>query len=125
MTSSFILAYGRSLSHLTIAKLWEALATVPALRLVLRHFSASLLILSFPSFLKVSNCSVGKLVSLIDEVFAQQHVGVALSTMENSKAAVQAEIKNRQPTKDREETGLFVPVSDFAQCDIENAKLFM
>jgi hypothetical protein len=129
MISSFMIAYGRSFGHLTIARLWEALVTVPAPWLFLRYFSASLLILSFPSFLKVSNCSVGKLVSLMDEIFSQQNVGavigVSLSMMGNSKAAIQAEIKNRQPTKDREETGLFVPVGDFAQCYLENRNLFM
>jgi hypothetical protein len=129
LISSFILAYGRSFEPSAIVRIWEALVTVKAPWLFLRYFSASLLILSFPSFLKVSNCSVGKLVSLMDDVFRQQDVGavigVSLSMMEKSKAAVQAEIKNREPPpKTQEAQGPFTPVDMFAQCYFDNGQLF-
>jgi hypothetical protein len=38
---------------------------------------------------------------------------------------IQAEIRNRQPTKDREGTGRFVPVGAFAQRSLEMGNLFM
>jgi hypothetical protein len=79
--------------------------------------------------LKVSNCSAGKLVAVMDEVFGHQNIGavigVSLSMMDNSKAAIQAEIRNRQRPKERDGSGPFVPVRDFAQCYIEKGNLFM
>jgi hypothetical protein len=100
LISSFILAYGRSFPQDMVARIWEALVTVEAPWLFLRYFSASLLILSFPSFQKVQNCSVGKLVSIMDQIFPHQDVGavigISLSMMSNSPAAVQEEIKNRR-----------------------------
>jgi hypothetical protein len=129
LISSFILAYGRSFEPPAIVRVWEALVTVQAPWLFLRYFSASLLILSFPSFLKVSNCSVGKLVSLMDEVFRQQDVGavigVSLSMMEKSKAAVQTEIRNREPPpKTQEAKDPFEPVLKYARCYFDNGQLF-
>ncbi|OHT10952.1 hypothetical protein TRFO_43679 [Tritrichomonas foetus] len=85
LISSFILAYGRSFTQDSIARIWEALVCVEAPWLFLRYFSASLLILSFPSFQKIPNCSTGKLVSTMDQIFYSQEIGaiigVSLSMM--------------------------------------------
>lgn len=132
LISSFILAYGRSFKHEGIAHVWEALVTVEAPWLFLRYFSASLLILSFPSFHRVANCSSGRLVTLMDQIFHQQDVstviGVALSMMEKSEDAIRHEIEGRKkpvletpaPTK---RAPLFEPISRFTQC-YESLNLF-
>jgi hypothetical protein len=83
--------------------------------------STSLLILSFPNFQKVQNCSIGKLVSLMDQLFFRQDVGavigVALSMMENSQAAVKVEIRNRGAARgsigEVDRKGMFVPLQKF------------
>ncbi|KAK8895652.1 hypothetical protein M9Y10_024122 [Tritrichomonas musculus] len=90
LISSFILAYGRSFSHESILRIWEALACVEAPWLFLRYFSASLIILSFPSFQQVPNCSTGKLVSMLDRIFYNQEIGavigVSIKMMTSSNA---------------------------------------
>jgi hypothetical protein len=126
LISSFILAFGRSFPPDSVARIWEALVSVEAPWVFLRYFSASLLILSFPSFLKVPNCSTGKLVSLMNQLFQHQDIGavigVALSMMANSAAAVQEEIRNRRSTQTRMEAVIeghrkfFVPNRDFSKC---------
>lgn len=92
LISSFILAYGRSFAQPTIARIWEALVCVDRPWLFLRYFSASLLIICAPSFNMIPNCSTGKLVSLMDQIFWKQDVGavigVSLSMMKNSKIEV-------------------------------------
>jgi hypothetical protein len=130
LISSFILAFGRSFGPETIVRVWEALVTVEAPWLFLRYFSASLLILSFPSFLRVSNCSSGKLVALMDELFVQQDVGaviaVSLSMMDNSQADVRAEIKNHKSGEHAvAEEDAFLPNSTFSDCYAKYGPLFM
>ena len=133
LISSFILAYGRSFKHESIAHLWEALVTVEAPWLFLRYFSASLLILSFPSFQKVANCSTGRLVSLMDQIFYQQDVttviGVALSMMEKSEEAIRHEINSRKKTGTKNTTPgqrvqLFEPNTRFTTCYTACGNLF-
>jgi hypothetical protein len=135
LISSFILAYGRSFPPDVVARIWEALVAVEAPWLFLRYFSASLLILSFPSLQKVQNCSIGKLVSLMDQLFPHQDVGavigISLSMMKNSQAVVQEEIRNRKAAVQEKiqelcggERKFFEPYSDFSACYRQNGELF-
>jgi hypothetical protein len=134
LISAFILAYGRSFPPETITRVWEALVTGEAPWLFLRYFSASLLIFSFPSFHQVRNCSTGKLVSLMDQLLGKQDVGavigVSLSMMQNSTAAVQAEIRNRQQFVAKPDTvpepqkKMFAPITRFAAAYREAGNLF-
>ena len=116
MISSFILAYGRSFESSVVARIWESLVSVKAPWLFMRYFSASIIILSFPSFIKIPNCSSGKLVSLMDQVFYYQDVGavigVSLSMMKNSQHEVVTAINEKVHIPDVQSTSLmFQPLT--------------
>ncbi|KAH0786633.1 TBC domain containing protein [Histomonas meleagridis] len=128
LISSFILAYGRSFSPEAIARLWEALVCVKTPWLFLRYFSAALLILSFPTFQKIQNCSSGKLVSVMDGIFYRQEIGaiigVALSMMYKANDNVEEEIEEFATfdlAKLYPQMRLFEPDKQFQRCySVEN-----
>ena len=134
LISSFILAYGRSFAHESIARIWEALICVKHPWLFLRYFSASLLILSFPSFQKIPDCSTGKLVSTMDQIFYHQEIGaligVSLSMMNKSNIEVDEPLSPRasKPTIIEElKIGgrvLFKPNDDYNKAYEEDSSLF-
>lgn len=103
LISSFILVYGRSFSQESVSRIWEALVCVEAPWLFLRYFSASLIILSFPSFQQIPNCSSGKLVSMLDRIFYNQEIGavigVSLKMMNASFSSNKDEIKSYRKKK--------------------------
>lgn len=107
LISSFILAYGRSFSPESVLRIWETLGCVPKPWLFLRYFSASLIILSFPSFQKIPNCSIGKLVSAMDRIFYHQEIGavigVSLKMMMNITNEKQLRGLDTNRTKSRKE----------------------
>jgi hypothetical protein len=130
LITSFLLAYGRSFKPEIIVRLWEALVTVEAPWLFLRYFSAALLILTFPSFVRVSSCSAGQLLSLMDELFTQHDIGaviaVSVSMMENSREEVQVEIRNRKVVgAQMQGSGVFAPNSAFSDCYAKHGSLFL
>ena len=98
LISSFILSYGRSFRYDSIPRIWETILATPAPWLFLRYFSASLLIMSFPSFSIIPDCSTGKMVSMMDIISREQDVGnllgVALSMMERSPHEVEKSMMN-------------------------------
>ncbi|KAH0787101.1 TBC domain containing protein [Histomonas meleagridis] len=130
LISSFILAYGRSFSPEAIARLWEALVCVNAPWLFLRYFSASLLIMSFPTLQKIQNCSSGKLVSLMDGIFSKLDIGtaigVSLSMMSAAHIKEIDEINNDVKNEDVNniKMKLFEPDEQFQICYTNNGQLF-
>lgn len=124
LISSFILAYGRSFSHESVSRVWEALVCVPAPWLFLRFFSASLVILSFPSFQQIPNCSTGKLVSILDRIFYNQEIGaligVSLKMMnasisdENQELRLSQKKKTLAPTLKSGSVVLFKPMISYS-----------
>jgi hypothetical protein len=103
LVSAFILAYGRTFDTTVIPRIWETLVANQTPYLFLRYFSAALLILSFPSFLSLDNCSMGKLVTQMGSIFKEQNVGdligMTLSLMKRSEAEIQTKVKivDRKP----------------------------
>lgn len=130
LIASFILAYGRSFQPTTVARIWEALVSVEAPWLFLRYFSASLIILSYQSFAKIPNCSSGKLVSVMDQIFYHQDVGavigVSLSMMKKSKNEMQTQIKMRSaPKKQNDANQYFKPLTQFSEVYSKYPSMFM
>ncbi|EAY15481.1 hypothetical protein TVAG_210110 [Trichomonas vaginalis G3] len=130
LIASFILAYGRSFEPSSVARIWEALVSVEAPWLFLRYFSASLIILSYQSFAKIPNCSSGKLVSVMDQIFYHQDVGavigVSLSMMKKSKNEMQTQMKLRNTIKKQSETtDYFCPISQFSDIYSKYPSMFM
>ena len=86
---SFILAYGRTFEQDAIARIWEAIVCLDSPSHFLICFTASLIILSFPSFASLPNCSTGTLVSMMDSIFARQDpgtlIGCSIVMMDNFK----------------------------------------
>ena len=105
LISSFILSYGRSFKYVDIPRIWETIIATQAPWLFLRYFSASLLIMSFPSFSIIPDCSTGKMVSMMDIIAREQDVGnligVSLSMMDRSKPEVDKALQ-RAPTPPEE-----------------------
>jgi hypothetical protein len=99
LVSALILSFGRTFDSKVIPRIWETLITSSAPKLFLRYFASSLLILSYPSFLAITNCSIGKLVSQMDAIFRGQNIGntlgMALSLMKKSSAEIKT--KNLTP----------------------------
>ena len=130
MISSFILAYGRSFESPVVARIWESLVSVKAPWLFLRYFSASLIILSFPSFIRIPNCSSGKLVSLMDQVFYNQDVGavigVSLSMMKNSQQEMETAMKTKTRVQSiPEHLMMFQPINEYSEAYKKYPDLFM
>lgn len=130
MISSFILAYGRSFESNTVARIWESLVSVEAPWLFIRYFSASLIILSFPSFLKIPNCSSGKLVSVMDQIFYNQDVGavigVSLSMMNSSKHELETAMKKKHATHGvTNDLQMYQPVTEFDDIYKKYENLFL
>lgn len=87
LISSYILAFGRSFETSAVFRVWETLISVENPSQFIKFFTASLLILSFPSFMSIPHCSTGKLVSLMDQIFYKLDIGaiigVALAMLKN------------------------------------------
>ena len=117
LISSFILAYGRSFTKETISRLWETFVCVDYPYIFLRYFSATLMIFSFPTLQKIQNCSIGKLVSLLDTIFVKQEIGPIIGV---SLAIMQEEHIDLKSIGNHEEsfiqTGMFKPVEKFMNC---------
>ena len=100
LISPFMLAYGRSFDKQTIARLWETLISVPDPWCFLKHFSASLIIFSIPTFMLIPNCNGDKLVPLLDEIFPKLNIGgiigVALAIMKENKGEEPYKIPGRK-----------------------------
>jgi len=136
LISSFMLAFGRSFSYFNVLRLWESLITVENPSSFLFHFSASLMILCYPSFHLIPNCSSGRLASVLDDIINKQDIGIAigiaLSIMkqnkipfENSMSFTKKSINSKTFPHQLTKYKLFDPIMDHAKCYSKYGDLFV
>jgi hypothetical protein len=101
LVSALILAYGRTFAPTVVPRIWETLISSSAPGQFLRYFSSSLLILSFPAFLAIEDCSIGKLMSHMDGIFRDQDIGAAIGLTLSLMKRSQAEIQTKNEKQER------------------------
>jgi hypothetical protein len=107
LVSALILAYGRTFDATVVPRIWETLISSSAPGQFLRYFSSSLLILSFPSFLTIQDCSIGKLMSHMDGIFRDQDIGAAIGLTLSLMKRSQAEIQTKNKIPERRQLSVF------------------
>ncbi|OHS98845.1 TBC domain containing protein [Tritrichomonas foetus] len=119
--SSLILVYARNFAMDDVIRVWESVVCAKSPASFLRYFSASLLIHSFPSISMIPDCSLGKVVSVLDKIFIKQNIGnvIGVSIAMMSKNA----IKEPEDLPAVEEP-IVSPMNPFFTLDFSSATIY-